>query len=88
MLGEQVVGDERAVGAQRAFGDHARAFDEQVGHDAAEQRTGTRALPSPTTKSIVTPSARGLERAGLDHPAQPHRAGPARGGSATMSLGT
>ena len=51
------------------------------------ERTGTRALPSPTTKSIVTPSARVLSEPCSTMP--PSRtAWPGAGGSAAMSLGT
>ncbi len=59
--------------AASPFGDDARAFDGTGRARCPANVTGTRALPSPTTKSIVTPSGRVLSEPCLDHPAEPHR---------------
>ena len=86
VLGEDVGGDEACRRLERAFGDHARPSTNRSGTMPVD-RTGTRALPSPTTKSIVTPSARVLSEPCSTMP--PSRiAWPAREDAAAMSLGT
>ena len=56
-----------------ALGDHAAAFAEQVGDDAAIRRPASRALPSLTTEADRDAVGLALDRARLDHPAEPHR---------------
>ena len=85
VLGEQVVGDERAVRRELPS---ATTPDPSTNRPGAIPRncTGTCALPSVTRKSIVTPSGSVRSEPFCDHAAQPDARSGA-GGCARDSLG-
>ena len=74
MLGEDLAGDEQAVGLEAALGDDAAILAEQIGRDAGEaDRDRRRGL---VADQEVDRHAVGMaaDRAVLDHAADPHRA--------------
>ncbi len=73
MLGEQVVGDEGAIGSHLAFGDHAGALDEQGRRNTGKAYRHPRLAVADDETDGDTVSLC-LDRTLFDHAAEPHGA--------------